>query len=70
LDDGAAILDDSLAGLDCVVEEILQRRGHAIGIGRVRAILIRADGLPCFIAGRLPANRSAGTNPLNLRRSL
>lgn len=44
--DGAAILDDALAAIDCVVEEILPRHGHAIVIGRIRAILIHADGPP------------------------
>jgi flavin reductase (DIM6/NTAB) family NADH-FMN oxidoreductase RutF len=44
--DGAAILDDALAGLDCIVEEILLRHGHAIVIGQVRAIRTRADGQP------------------------
>jgi flavin reductase (DIM6/NTAB) family NADH-FMN oxidoreductase RutF len=44
--DGAAILDDALAGIDCVVEEILPRYGHAIIIGRVRAIAIHAHGYP------------------------
>jgi flavin reductase (DIM6/NTAB) family NADH-FMN oxidoreductase RutF len=43
---GAAILDDALAGFDCVVEEFLPRHGHVIVIGRVRAILIHADGRP------------------------
>lgn len=45
-DDGAAILKDALVGADCIVEEILLRHGHAIIIGRVRAVLFRADGLP------------------------
>jgi len=44
--DGAAILEDALAGADCVVEEVLSRHGHAIVIGRVRAILLHADGQP------------------------
>jgi flavin reductase (DIM6/NTAB) family NADH-FMN oxidoreductase RutF len=44
--DGAAILEDALAGSDCVVEKILPRHGHAIVIGRVRAILLHADGQP------------------------
>lgn len=43
---GAAILDDGLAAADCAVEEILSRHGHAIVIGRVRAILLRANGQP------------------------
>lgn len=43
---GAAILEDALAGADCVVEEILLRHGHAIVIGQVRAILLNADGQP------------------------
>jgi flavin reductase (DIM6/NTAB) family NADH-FMN oxidoreductase RutF len=42
--DGAAILDDALAGVDCAVEEILPRHGHAIVIGRVRAPVIRSNG--------------------------
>ncbi len=44
--DGTAILDDALAGVDCAVEEILPRHGHAIVIGRVRAIVIRSNGHP------------------------
>jgi flavin reductase (DIM6/NTAB) family NADH-FMN oxidoreductase RutF len=44
--DGAAILEDALAGADCVVEEILLRHGHAIVIGQVRTILLHADGEP------------------------
>jgi flavin reductase (DIM6/NTAB) family NADH-FMN oxidoreductase RutF len=44
--DGAAILEDALAGVDCVVEEILLRHGHAIVIGQVRTILLHADGQP------------------------
>jgi flavin reductase (DIM6/NTAB) family NADH-FMN oxidoreductase RutF len=44
--DGAVILEDALAGIDCVVEEILPRHGHAIIIGRVRAIVIHDAGQP------------------------
>jgi flavin reductase (DIM6/NTAB) family NADH-FMN oxidoreductase RutF len=43
---GAAILDDALAGVDCIVEELLPRHGHVIIIGRVRAILLHTDGQP------------------------
>ena len=46
LTDGAAILKDALAGLDCIVEEILPRHGHAIVIGRVRAIVTHSGGHP------------------------
>jgi flavin reductase (DIM6/NTAB) family NADH-FMN oxidoreductase RutF len=42
--DGAAILENALAGFNCAVEEVLSRFGHAIIIDRVRAIAIRADG--------------------------
>jgi len=45
-DDGAEILQDALAGIDCVVEEILQLHGHAIVVGRVRGIRIQAEGQP------------------------
>jgi flavin reductase (DIM6/NTAB) family NADH-FMN oxidoreductase RutF len=45
-DDGAEILDDALAGIDCVVEEILQLHGHAIVVGRIRAIRVYPDGQP------------------------
>jgi flavin reductase (DIM6/NTAB) family NADH-FMN oxidoreductase RutF len=44
--DGPMILEDALAGADCIVEEILLRHGHAIVIGRVKAILLHADGEP------------------------
>jgi flavin reductase (DIM6/NTAB) family NADH-FMN oxidoreductase RutF len=44
--DGAEILDDALAGIDCVVEEILQLHGHAIVVGRIRAIRLHPDGQP------------------------
>jgi flavin reductase (DIM6/NTAB) family NADH-FMN oxidoreductase RutF len=44
--DGAAILNDALAGVDCAVEEILPRHGHAIVIGRIKAIVIRSNGHP------------------------
>lgn len=44
--DGAAILEDALAGVDCVIEEMLPRHGHVIIIGRVRAILLHTDGQP------------------------
>jgi flavin reductase (DIM6/NTAB) family NADH-FMN oxidoreductase RutF len=44
--DGTAILEDALVGADCIVEEILPRHGHAIVIGRVRAMLLQADGAP------------------------
>jgi flavin reductase (DIM6/NTAB) family NADH-FMN oxidoreductase RutF len=43
---GASILKDALATIDCIVEEILPRHGHAIVIGRVRAVLMQADGHP------------------------
>jgi flavin reductase (DIM6/NTAB) family NADH-FMN oxidoreductase RutF len=43
---GASILKDALAAIDCIVEEILPRHGHAIVIGRVRAVLMQADGHP------------------------
>lgn len=46
LSEGAAILKDALAGVDCVTEELLPRHGHVIIIGRVRAILLHADGQP------------------------
>jgi flavin reductase (DIM6/NTAB) family NADH-FMN oxidoreductase RutF len=45
-DNGAEILDDALAGIDCVVEEILQLHGHAIVVGRIRAIRVHPDGQP------------------------
>lgn len=44
--DGAAILEDALAGVDCIIEEMLPRHGHVIIIGRVRAIQLHADGQP------------------------
>lgn len=44
--DGAAILEDALAGVDCIIEEMLPRHGHVIIIGRVRAILLHGDGQP------------------------
>jgi hypothetical protein len=44
--DGAAILNDALAWIDCAVEEILPRHGQAIVIGPVRAIVIRSNGHP------------------------
>jgi flavin reductase (DIM6/NTAB) family NADH-FMN oxidoreductase RutF len=44
--DGPAILDDALAGAECVIEEILLRHGHAIIIGQVRTILLHGDGQP------------------------
>jgi flavin reductase (DIM6/NTAB) family NADH-FMN oxidoreductase RutF len=43
---GAAILKDALVGIDCIVEEILPRHGHAIVIGRVRGVLIEDVGHP------------------------
>ena len=46
LRDGAAILEDALAGVDCVIEEMLPRHGHVIIIGRVREILLPTDGQP------------------------
>jgi flavin reductase (DIM6/NTAB) family NADH-FMN oxidoreductase RutF len=46
LRDGAAILEDALAGVDCVIEEMLPRHGHVIIIGRVREILQPTDGQP------------------------
>jgi flavin reductase (DIM6/NTAB) family NADH-FMN oxidoreductase RutF len=45
-DNGAEILDDALAGIDCVVEEILQLHGHAIVVGRIRTIRVHSDGQP------------------------
>jgi flavin reductase (DIM6/NTAB) family NADH-FMN oxidoreductase RutF len=45
-DDGAEILDNALAGIDCVVEEILQLHGHAIVVGRIRVIRVHSDGQP------------------------
>jgi len=43
---GAAILEDALAGADCVVEEVFSRHGHAIIIGLVKSVLLHADGQP------------------------
>jgi hypothetical protein len=53
--DCPAILEDALAGAECVVEEILLRHGHAIVIGQVRTIFASrrwavASGV---LAGRL-----------------
>jgi flavin reductase (DIM6/NTAB) family NADH-FMN oxidoreductase RutF len=45
-DNGAEILNDALAGIDCVVEEILQLHGHAFVVGRIRAIRVHSDGQP------------------------
>jgi 3-hydroxy-9,10-secoandrosta-1,3,5(10)-triene-9,17-dione monooxygenase reductase component len=41
---GASGLEDALAVIDCVVEEILERHSHGIIIGAVRAIHIGACG--------------------------
>ena len=46
LADGAAILKDALVGIACIVEEILRRHGHAIVIGRVRAVQMQSSGHP------------------------
>ena len=35
---GAPLLDDALAGVDCSVQDIIERRTHAIVIGEVRAV--------------------------------
>jgi flavin reductase (DIM6/NTAB) family NADH-FMN oxidoreductase RutF len=35
---GALALDDSIASIDCEVEEIVERHSHAIVIGAVRAV--------------------------------
>src|SRR5579862_6979031 len=38
--DSATILDDALAGINCVAEEMLSRHGHIIITGSVRAVLL------------------------------
>ncbi|HUN48764.1 MAG TPA: flavin reductase family protein [Stellaceae bacterium] len=43
---GAPLLDTALAALDCEVEESLARYDHAIVIGRIIAMRVRADGPP------------------------
>ncbi len=44
--EGGAILEGALVAIDCVVEEVLSRHGHAIVIGRVKAIADHAEGKP------------------------
>jgi flavin reductase (DIM6/NTAB) family NADH-FMN oxidoreductase RutF len=46
LSDDSAILEGALVAIDCVVEDVSSRDGHAIVIGRVRAITDHADGKP------------------------
>jgi flavin reductase (DIM6/NTAB) family NADH-FMN oxidoreductase RutF len=38
---GALALDDSIASIDCLVEEFVERHSHAIVIGVVRAVTAR-----------------------------
>jgi flavin reductase (DIM6/NTAB) family NADH-FMN oxidoreductase RutF len=45
-ENGAEILDDAVAGIDCVVEEILQLHAHAIVVGRIKAIRVHTEGQP------------------------
>ena len=44
--DGAEILDDALAGMDCAAEEMLQLYGHAIVVGRIRPTQVHSDRQP------------------------
>lgn len=39
LETGAPLLVDSLAAIDCEVEEVIERHSHALVFGRVRAVL-------------------------------
>jgi flavin reductase (DIM6/NTAB) family NADH-FMN oxidoreductase RutF len=43
---GTPILENSLAALDCAVEEMLPRYDHSIIIGRVRAIAVSPGSFP------------------------
>ena len=38
---GAPLLEDAVVGIDCTVEEMIDRATHSIIIGRVQAIRIR-----------------------------
>jgi flavin reductase (DIM6/NTAB) family NADH-FMN oxidoreductase RutF len=40
LSTGAFALDDSIASIDCEVEEFVERHSHAIVIGAVRAVRV------------------------------
>jgi len=42
---GAPLLADSVAAMDCEVEELLVRHGHLLVIGRVRAV-VRDESVP------------------------
>jgi flavin reductase (DIM6/NTAB) family NADH-FMN oxidoreductase RutF len=48
---GAPLLRDALAGIDCDVEEVLERHTHAIVVGRVAAVH-RGDGAPALVHWR------------------
>lgn len=43
---GAPLLDDALAGFDCVVEKVDEWHSHAIVIGRVLAVHVPGDDRP------------------------
>jgi flavin reductase (DIM6/NTAB) family NADH-FMN oxidoreductase RutF len=48
---GAPLLRDALAGIDCTVEEVLERHTHAIVVGRVAAVR-RGDSAPALVHWR------------------
>lgn len=47
LEAGAPLLVGSLAGIDCEVEEVIERHSHALVFGRVRAVL--GEGGACLL---------------------
>lgn len=49
---GAPVLDDAIAAVDCVVEEVLPRHGHVLVIGKVAAIRSRGGQSLGYCAGR------------------
>ncbi len=40
---GAPVLSDAVAVLDCVVEELIERHGSAIVVGRVQSVKVRPE---------------------------
>lgn len=60
---GAPVLADALAGIDCAIEEIIERHSHTIAIGRVAAVRIKAGSALVYWQGGYERLASGDVDP-------
>ncbi len=60
---GAPVLADALAAFDCAIDEIIERRTHAIVIGRVEAVRVKAAPALVYWRGGYERLAEGGIDP-------